>query len=225
EPGTAGEVVREQLGKRIRAAERAVLIWSGPGGQGGAVVAELAAKLGVSAAFYLPATPNGRAVAEAWAAAGKGRPTQPDEIGVLVISGEEAISDPRIRELARRARSVLAITMFSEPARGFADLVLPGTSYLERDGTIVNLEGRPQRLRRTVIPPTPDEIAWIAKLAERFGVEIDPHARAIPSVALGQLPARAEPPDTLVPAGGTAKRATAKGGPLKLVRYRALFSG
>ena len=44
---------------------------------------------------------------------------------------------------------------------------------------MVNLEGRAQRLRRTVIPPAPDELAWIAKLAERFGVAIDPHARRV----------------------------------------------
>ena len=49
--------------------------------------------------------------------------------------------------------------MFADPVRGSADLVLPGTSYLERDGTFVNLEGRPQRLRRSVIPPAPDEVA------------------------------------------------------------------
>ena len=38
--------------------------------------------------------------------------------------------------------------MFQSLAAGWADLVLPGTSYLERDGTYVNLEGRLQRLRR-----------------------------------------------------------------------------
>src|SRR5438045_7138802 len=65
--------------------------------------------------------------------------------------------------------------MFTEPPRGWAQLVLPGTSYLERDGTYVNLEGRLQRLRRAVVPPAPDELAWIARLAERFGVEVSPH--------------------------------------------------
>ena len=58
--------------------------------------------------------------------------------------------------------------MFEESFAGLADLVLPGTSYLERDGTTVNLEGRLQRQRRAVIAPCPDELAWIAKLAERF---------------------------------------------------------
>ena len=79
--------------------------------------------------------------------------------------------------------------MFADPLREWVDLVLPATSYLERDGTMVNLEGRAQRLRRTVIPPAPDEVAWLSKLAERFGVAIDPHAR---HDADGQMPERAE---------------------------------
>ena len=66
--------------------------------------------------------------------------------------------------------------MFRSPVAGWADLVLPGTSYLERDGTYVNLEGRLQRLRRAVIPPCPDELAWIAKFAKRFDVDLSPHS-------------------------------------------------
>ena len=147
------------------------------------------------------------------------------EIGVLLISGEEAVSDPQIRALALRAKAVIAITMFSEPARGFADLVLPGTSYLERDGTIVNLEGRPQRLRRAVIPPAPDEIAWIAKLAERFGVPIDPHERAVPNEEQAQLPPRPEPTAFPTPPAPEREPAQRRRTPLHLVRYRSLFSG
>jgi NADH-quinone oxidoreductase subunit G len=223
-PGTAADAVRGELAERIRGAERAVLIWSGPGGQGGAMLAQLAHELGASAAFYLPATPNGRAVAEAWNAAGDGEPAHPTEVGVLLISGEEAAGDPSVRSLAERADAVIAITMFADPVRGWAELVLPGTSYLERDGTMVNLEGRPQGLRRTVIPPAPDEVAWIAKLAERFGVEIDPHARAVQAEERAPLPARAEPGEPLtVP--GTVSAPTAHGGPLRLLRYRPLFSG
>src|SRR6185437_11550259 len=218
-PGKAAEAVRA-LGEQVRGA---VLIWSGPGGAGGALVAALADELGAAAAFYLPSTPNGRAVVEAWHAAGDGEPQRPERIGTLLISGEEAAADPVVRSLAQQADAVIAITMFADPVRGWADLVLPATSYLERDGTIVNLEGRPQRLRRAVIPPAPDEVAWIAKLAERFGVAIDPHARAASPGELAELPERAEPAAVKLPR--TPRSATAKGGPLKLVRYRALFSG
>src|SRR5205823_13295187 len=42
--------------KAVREAENAVLIWSGPGGHGGATVAALAQELGAAGAFYLPET-------------------------------------------------------------------------------------------------------------------------------------------------------------------------
>ena len=51
---------------------------------------------------------------------------------------------------------MIGIGMFEESFRELADLVLPGTSYLERDGTTVNLEGRLQRQRRAVLAPVPD---------------------------------------------------------------------
>jgi predicted molibdopterin-dependent oxidoreductase YjgC len=126
--------------------------------------------------------------------------------------------------------------MFHGLAAGWADLVLPGTSYLERDGTYVNLEGRLQRLRRTVIPPAPDELAWISKLAERFGVEISPHPSAVftevSELAFGGLPfgeigERAPlPPAAQAPAAvETTPEPQAPEGALSLVRYRPLFSG
>jgi NADH-quinone oxidoreductase subunit G len=222
-PGAAADVVLAELGDRIRKAERAIFVWSGPGGQGGAVLAELAGTLdSVVGAFYLPATPNGRAVADAWAASGEGEPVQPETIGVLLISGEEAVENPSVRSLAERAGPVIAITMFAEPVRGWVDLVLPGTSYLEREGTMVNLEGRPQRLRRAVVPPAPDELAFVAKLAERFGVEIDPYPEVVSRDERAPLP----PPATGVHASVADRRQeTARGGPLRLARYRALFSG
>jgi NADH-quinone oxidoreductase subunit G len=223
-PGAGADAVRRQLAERIRAAARSILIWSGPGGAGGATVAGLARELGASAAFFLPATPNGRAVVEAWRTAGEGEPERPDRVGCLLISGEEAASDPAVRSLAERAAAVVAITMFADPVRGWVDLVLPGTSYLERDGTMVNLEGRPQRLRRAVIPPAPDELSWVAKLAERFGVEIDPHARAVSAEERTQLPPRTAATETGAPTP-EPRVETAGGGPLRLLRYRPLFSG
>ena len=114
-PGSAARVCREltaedsELGGRIRGAERAILIWSGPGGRGGAHVAALASALGLgdkpgSGAFYLPATPNGRGVAEAWAcAADAGDEHNPEPIKLLLVSGDEAAADPNVRVLAERS--------------------------------------------------------------------------------------------------------------------------
>ena len=73
-PGGAAAALRSlirkgnKLGERLRASERAILVWSGSGGGGGARLAEAAHALGFeskpgSGAFHLPATPNGRGVA------------------------------------------------------------------------------------------------------------------------------------------------------------------
>ena len=57
---------------------------------------------------------------------------------------------------------------------GQSHVALPGTGYLERDGTTVNLEGRHQRQRRAVQPPGWDELEFFARLAQRFGLDSTP---------------------------------------------------
>src|SRR5205807_9897125 len=120
----------------------------------------------------------GHGVTDAWSAAGDGEPVDAKP-RLVVISGDEAALAASVRAVAAEADVVIGIGMFEDSFRGVADLVLPGTSYLERDGTTVNLEGRLQRQRRAVIAPCPDELAWIAKLAERFGAELSPHASLV----------------------------------------------
>ena len=188
-PGAAAAALHalvedDPLGERLRASDRAILIWSGSGGGGGSRLAEAAHALGFEekpgcGAFHLPATANARGVATAWAAAADEDEANPEPIGLLVVSGDEAAADPAVRALAERAERVIAITMFHGLAVGWADLVLPATSYLERDGTTMNLEGRLQRLRRAVIARVPDELAWIAKLAARFDIAVSPHATVV----------------------------------------------
>jgi predicted molibdopterin-dependent oxidoreductase YjgC len=232
---------RVALGKRLRQSERAVLIWSSEEGAGGAHLAALARELGFAGkagcgAFHLPQTANGRGVADGWAAASDEEGETPEQIGLLVVSGDEAAADPNVRALAEHSEHVLVTSMFQSLAAGWADLVLPGTSYLERDGTYVNLEGRLQRLRRTAIPPAPDELAWIAKLAERYGVDIAPYASAVfaelsdriyDGLPFGQVGERAalrtrtEAPAPTLPSEPPAP----EGEGLRLVRYKALFSG
>jgi NADH-quinone oxidoreductase subunit G len=250
EPGTGAAAAKalatpsSELGGRLRAAERAVVIWSGPGGQGGSHLEALAHELGFAqkpgcAAFHLPATANGRGVADAWSAAADSDDANPEPIGLLVVSGDEAAANPNVRALARDAEQVLAIGMFRRPLRGWTDLVLPGTSYLERDGTTINLEGRLQRLRRAVIPPCPDELAWLSRLAERFDVELSPYPAVVftelSEVCYGgleygrageraPLPPRPEQPP-LEPIRREPKPERLSGKGLKLVAYRPLFSG
>jgi predicted molibdopterin-dependent oxidoreductase YjgC len=145
--------------------------------------------------------------------------------------------------MAEQAESVLAIAMFRRLVTPLADLVLPGTSYLERDGTYVNLEGRLQRLRRAALPPAPDELAVLSQLAKRFGVALSPYPSQVfeevseivyggrPYGEVGEEAELPEPVPTAVPAGenvpGTTTGAgeTFGGSALRLVTYRPLFSG
>ncbi len=222
-------------------AERVVLVGSG---LSAAAVAGHAEKLGLRGkdgcgAFYLPETPNGRGVADAWAACCDEEGAEPSEIGVLVISGDEAARNPNVRALAEQAEHTIVISMF-ELEDGFSpDLLLPGTSYLERDGTFVNLEGRLQRLRRTATPPCPDELEWIAEIAARFEIDIAPYAAAVfgevsakvyGGLSFGevgeQAPLRGYAEATGAIEAAPAERDVNPGqGEVRLVAYKPLFSG
>jgi NADH dehydrogenase/NADH:ubiquinone oxidoreductase subunit G len=180
-------------------------------------------------ALSVPRTPNGiginHAVARAGASASNTVLQSPPAL--LIVSGDEAAADPAVRELAESAQTVIAVTMFQGLAVGWADLVLPGTSYLERDGSLTNMEGRVQRLRRAVIPPGPDELAWLSKLAERFGVELSPYASLVHEELFGTLFEELGETAVLRASGGelsTGAESPASDG-LRLVRYRPLFSG
>jgi NADH-quinone oxidoreductase subunit G len=229
----------------IADAERVVLVWSGPGGRGGATVAKLAETLGLAGrescgAFYLPETPNGRGVADAWAACCDEEGDDVEAIGLLVVSGDEAAADDNVRALAEQAEATIVISMFGGVTAGWADLVLPGTSYLERDGTFVNLEGRLQRLRRTVEAPCPDELEWISELAARFDIDVAPYAagvfaevseRVYGGLAFGEVgeraPLRGYPEAQQHVAGKALPEPQQKPrrGEIRLVAYKPLFSG
>jgi NADH-quinone oxidoreductase subunit G len=238
EPGAAARVCAalagasppdelRELHRRVREAERVALVWSDDDPTGGRHLAALAAALELGegcGAYWLPRTPNGRGVATAWRAAGDGlddaAPGDGD-LGVLIVSGDEAAEDPRVVELADRAGFVLATAMFMNEVTGQSHLVVPGTSYLERDGTTVNLEGRAQRQRRAVPAPVPSELEFFARLAERFGIEVSPW----PSVAIdarAALPPRGPALPVEAPA---AEHSVPDGDGLRLVRYRPLFRG
>jgi len=250
-PGSGAEVCRELAsartarGKKLRAAERAVLVWSGPGGGGGARIAELAHELGLaekhgSGAFHLPRAANPRGVALGWAVAADADETDPEPIELLLVSGDEAAGSHDVRALAERANRVVVLTMFHGLAGGWADLILPATAALERDGTAMNLEGRVQRIRRAVLPPCPDELAWISKLAARFDVDVPPHAAGVfvelatelfRDLTLADLGLHAPLPvrhGYVAPEPGTTPAPPAtddSSGSLRLHRYQPLFTG
>jgi NADH-quinone oxidoreductase subunit G len=223
----------------LKAARRAgaQITYSQPAGPVDALVTDdpgLAGSVEAANVYFLPLTPNGRGVVDAWSAAGDGEPADVEPT-VVVISGDEAALNPGVRAMAAAADTVIGIGMFEESFRGVADIVLPGTGYLERDGTTINLEGRLQRQRRAVLATVPDVLAWLAKLGTRFDVEISPYpAIVFDEVAVkcfgeiryadvgeqSALPPRAPQAPTREPGSRSEP-----GSGLRLVAYKPLFSG
>jgi NADH-quinone oxidoreductase subunit G len=80
---------------------------------------------------------------------------------------------PGWAEALRRARSVISISCFDDASTKAANIVLPGETYAEKDGTVTHPDGRLQRLRPSV--PHPDRVRpiWLvlAELAAALGHE------------------------------------------------------
>ena len=102
----------------------------------------------------------------------------------------------------------------------------------------MNLEGRVQRIRRAVLPPCPDELAWISKLAARFDIDVPAHAAGVFGEVAAELYRDLALDDLGLHAPLPARQAYVTPDPattidhpevaadaLRLHRYRALFSG
>ncbi|MCB0877923.1 MAG: hypothetical protein KDC46_02955, partial [Thermoleophilia bacterium] len=95
----------------------------------------------------------------------------------------------------KRAAWVVAVDSLPTPLHDAADLVVPAAWGGEQEGTLVNLEGRLQRM--TVGAETPGQVVpqlrWIAGLARRLGAKVPGHAagtfRQLAAAAGERLPA------------------------------------
>jgi len=106
----------------------------------------------------------------------------------------------------------------------WSHLVVPATSYLERDGTTVNLEGRVQRQRRAVDPAFPGELEFLSLVGERVGVPIA--AWPTSAMPLDRAPLPAPTSGRPAPQPTPAQQVDGGGdGGLRLLTYRAAFTG
>src|SRR5207248_3177489 len=81
----------------------------------------------------------------------------------------------------------------------------------------------------------PDELAWLSRLAERFGIDLSPHPSVVfeevSEIAFGGIPfgevgeRAALPQAAATPAQVETTPEPARPEGLRLVRYRPLFSG
>lgn len=116
----------------------------------------------------LPAK-RGMKTPEMWDAALDGRLQ-----ALWIIGYDVAQTDPNLKKVHAALRQVQFLVVqdlfMSETAR-FAHLVLPGASFLEKDGTFTNLERRIQRIRKAVEPPQGILPDWrvVCEVANRMG--------------------------------------------------------
>jgi predicted molibdopterin-dependent oxidoreductase YjgC len=99
------------------------------------------------------------------------------DIKALYLMGENpALSDPDVQHvqkaLAQLEFLVVQDIFLSETAK-FAHVVLPATSFAEKDGTFTNTERRVQRVRKVVEPPGDSRPDWwiICQVAQRLGAK------------------------------------------------------
>jgi formate dehydrogenase major subunit len=104
---------------------------------------------------------------------------QPDGVRAMYMLGENPfLSDPNINKV-RKALSTLEFLVvqdiFLTETAEFADVILPATSYLEKDGTYTNTDRRVQLGRKVMEPPGEARADWqiVQDIARRIGLDWD----------------------------------------------------
>jgi formate dehydrogenase major subunit len=98
----------------------------------------------------LPAR-RGMKIPEMWDAALEGRLK-----GLWIIGYDVAQTDPnlkKVHEALQKLDFLVVQDLFMSETAKLAHLVVPGASFLEKDGTFTNLERRIQRIRKAMDPP------------------------------------------------------------------------
>ncbi|HET9326066.1 MAG TPA: formate dehydrogenase subunit alpha [Candidatus Eisenbacteria bacterium] len=105
----------------------------------------------------LPRRP-GRVLHQMYEAIGTG------EIRAMLVFGEDVIqSDPDTKDVRRRLEALdflMVQELYVSETASLAHVVLPGSSFLEKDGTFTNGERRIQRVRRAIAPPGQARADW-----------------------------------------------------------------
>lgn len=119
---------------------------------------------------YSAASGNGLGCAGMLEAASRG------EMDALYVIGEDIVSDfPDGRfaeEALRRVKFLIVQDMFLTETAKMASVVLPGASFVEKDGTVTNQEGRVQRLRKFLAPQGDAKADW--EIIAAIGAAIEP---------------------------------------------------
>jgi formate dehydrogenase alpha subunit len=95
--------------------------------------------------------------------------------GMYVMAENPMLSDPdinHVREALEKLNFLVVQDIFMTETAELADVVLPGTSYAEKDGTITNTDRTVQRCRKAIEPIGDSKPDWkiLALLAQQMGI-------------------------------------------------------
>ena len=86
---------------------------------------------------------------------------QSGQIKALLVFGEDLVTDAEFAaEDLTKLDFLLQTSILANPTANKAHLVLPGTAFAEKRGSMVNLTGRLQRLNRAIEPPVHAKDDW-----------------------------------------------------------------
>ncbi len=96
--------------------------------------------------------------------------------GIYIMGENPAMSDPNlnhVREALDKVEFLVVQDIFLTETAKYADVVLPGVSFAEKDGTFTNTERRVQRVRKAIEPKGNRMQDWkiIEEILHRFGQE------------------------------------------------------
>ncbi len=97
---------------------------------------------------------------------------------VYLVSGvpDRALEDTE-REALEKVEFLIVQDVLPSEVTELADVVLPGTTFAEKDGTFTNSTGWVQRIRKAIDPPGEAQVDWeiTQQLAKQLDGEIDYH--------------------------------------------------
>ena len=98
--------------------------------------------------------------------------------GIYVMGEDPVISDPnssRVREGLKNLEFLVVQDIFLSQTAQYADVVLPGVSFAEKDGTFTNTERRVQLIRKVIEPVGNSKPDWeiISGIAGRLGYTME----------------------------------------------------
>jgi len=94
--------------------------------------------------------------------------------GMFIMAENPAMSDPDLnhaRETLKKVEFLVVSDIFMTETTELADVILPGVTIAEKDGTITNTERRVQRIRKAIEPLGNSKPEWqmICELSQKMG--------------------------------------------------------